>query len=169
MPRTMTKLVAGSVALAVTIACSPADAQSKRPAAAASPHLDIARKAADAAFKSCKGIAIAVAVLDSDGGLKFLANADGSPGLFAEFAQRKAMTALTFNKPSSQVRDEAVHDPALAMRLRNDPKLIGFGGGLPLSRNGRIWGAVAVAGAPDQEIDIRCATAAQSVFALSAD
>ena len=123
------------------------------PALAASWH------AAQAAISSCRPEQVTVAVLDSAGTDKLIAAGDGARGRMVDFARRKAMTALTFNKPSMAVRDEAKADPALAERLKTDLKLIGFGGGLPILRDGKLLGAIAVAGGSTQELDQKCASA----------
>jgi uncharacterized protein GlcG (DUF336 family) len=81
--------------------------------------------------------------------------------MFADFARRKAMTALKFGKPSAAVRDEAKSDPALAQQLATDPALIGFGGGVPFA-----GGAIAVAGAPRQDTDERCARAGLAAMGI---
>ena len=143
--------------LAVIAATAPVTAQ--LPPLAAGPRLAVAQHAAAAAFQACRGTPIAVAVLDSAGGLKYEATGDGARGLFAEFARRKAMTALRFNRPSSATRDAARDDPALAQQLASDPALIGFGGGLPFA-----GGAIAVAGAPSQDLDETCARAGLAVL-----
>ncbi len=100
-----------------------------------------------------------MAILDSAGGVKLLEVGDGGRGLFADFARRKAATALKFGKPSAAVRDEAKTNPDLARQLTTDPTLIGFGGGVPFSN-----GAIAVGGAPSQDTDERCARAGLAVL-----
>jgi uncharacterized protein GlcG (DUF336 family) len=152
MRQTAACLLAASLLLT-----APLNAQ--MPPLAAGPTLAQAQRAAAAAFRACRGTPIAVAVLDSGGGLKLELTGDGARGLFAEFARRKAATALRFNRPSSATRDAAHDDPALAQQLANDPALIGFGGGLPFAH-----GAIAVAGAPSQDLDETCARAGLAVL-----
>ncbi len=143
---------AGLAVLALVVA-APLGAQV--PAPPASANLVPALRAADAVFSACPDLHLAVAVLDAAGGDKVVVTGDGTNSRMADFARRKAMTALTFAKPSSMVRDEAKGDAALAERLRTDPKLIGFGGGFPLAKGG----AFAVAGASKQDLDEQCAQA----------
>jgi len=140
------------VVMALVVA-APLGAQ--MPAPAASVDLVPALLAADAVFSACPDLHLAVAVLDAAGGDKIVVTGDGTNSRMADFARRKAMTALTFGKPSSAVRDAAQSDPALAERLKTDPRLIGFGGGFPLAKGG----AFAVAGAPKQDLDEQCARA----------
>ena len=118
------------------------------------------QKAAEAAFKACKGTPIAFAMLNAEGQTRLLVLGDGVNGRMGSFAVRKAATALKFGKPSAAVRDEAKGNADLAAQLKNDPALIGFGGGLPFE-----GGALAVAGAPKQDTDAVCAEAALRVIA----
>lgn len=122
--------------------------------------LDTNQRAANAAITACKGTPIAFAILDSEAQPRLLVLGDGARSLFGNFALRKAATALRYGKPSAQVRDEAKNDPALAEKLKSDSTLIGFGGGLPFA-----GGALAVAGAPSQDLDETCAKAALAVLA----
>lgn len=108
---------------------------------------------------ACLPERVVVAVLDSAGVDKLIAAGDGARSRMVDFSRRKAMTALTFGKTSMEVRDAAKADPALAQRLATDPKLIGFGGGIPILRDGQMLGAIAVAGGSTQELDQKCASA----------
>ncbi len=145
-------------ALALTL-LTAAPLAAQMPPPAPGPTLEKAQKAAAAAFKACRGTPIAVAILDSAGGVKLLEVGDGGRGLFADFARRKAATALKFGKPSAAVRDEAKTNPDLARQLTTDPTLIGFGGGVPYAN-----GAIAAGGAPSQDTDERCARAGLAVL-----
>jgi uncharacterized protein GlcG (DUF336 family) len=151
---TMKQIIIALAALSLAI---PAAAQTSEPVSA--PNLELAQKAAKAAFKACKGTPIAVAVLDSNAQTRLLLLGDGVNARMGGFAIRKAATALRYHKPSAETRDEAKTNPALAAEIKADPALIPFGGGLLFSK-----GAVAVAGAPKQEMDIRCAEAAKAVL-----
>jgi len=157
--------LAASAAAAQTGApAPPAPPAPTRPAPALSPTLAQSRAAAEAAFQACAGFNIAVAVLNAAGEDKLILAQDGTPGRFASFARRKAMTAILFGKPSGAVRDAARTDPALAARLAGDPALIGFAGGLPVTRAGQSFGAVAVSGGKDQDMDVACATRARDLL-----
>ena len=130
-------------------------------AAAPAPSLAASQQAASAAVAACQGTPIAVAVIDSSGLPRLVQVSDGALALFGQFAVRKAATALRYGKPSAVVRDEATTNPELAEKLKNDPALIGFGGGLPFA-----GGAIAVAGAPSQDTDQRCAEAGLALLAM---
>jgi uncharacterized protein GlcG (DUF336 family) len=136
-----------------------AAALAQAPAPSKGPSQERAQKAAKAAIAACKGVPVAVAVLDDTALPKLIVVSDGTSNRMADFARRKATTALRFGKPSAEVRDAAKDSPDLAAQLRTDPALIGFGGGLLVK-----GGAVAVAGAPSQDTDVRCAMAAKAVL-----
>ena len=102
---------------------------------------------------------IAFALIDYNAEPRLLVVGDTLSGRMGNFAIRKAATALRFKKPSADVRDEAKTNPELAAQLKTDASLIGFGGGLPFD-----GGALAVAGAPSQDTDVRCAQAALKVM-----
>ena len=123
------------------------------------PAMALAHRAAVAAMEACKGTPVAVAMIDSAGLPRLVLAGDGARSMFAGFALRKAQTALRYGKPSAAVRDAAKSDPALAETLKTDPALIGFGGGWPFA-----GGAFAVAGAPSQDTDDRCAQAALAIL-----
>ena len=145
----MTRLTPHRMILPVIVAlAAPAHAAAPAPSLAAS------QQAANAAIAACQGTPIAVAVIDSSGLPRLVQVSDGALALFGQFALRKAATALRYGKPSKVVRDDAATNPALAEQLKTDPALIGFGGGMPFA-----GGAIAVAGAPSQDIDQRCAEA----------
>lgn len=130
-------------------------------AAAAGTNLALAQEqqAAQAAFDACKGTPVAIAIVDAEAMPRLLLVGDGASSRMANFALRKATTALRFGKPSAQVRDEARSDPELAARVASDSSLVAMGGGLPFAR-----GAVGVGGAPSQITDMRCAAAALAVL-----
>lgn len=115
--------------------------------------------AAQAAFETCKGTPVAVALIDSEAMPRLVLVGDGASSRMATFAVRKATTALQFGKPTAQVRDEARTNPELASRIARDPALIAMGGGLPFA-----GGAVGVGGAPSQLTDMRCAAAAVAIL-----
>ena len=134
---------------------SPTPALAQTP----SPTLEQAHRAAMAAMEACKGTPIAVAMIDSAGLPRLVLAGDGARSMFTGFALRKAQTALRYGKHSAAVRDAAKSDAALAETLKTDPALIGFGGGWPFA-----GGAFAVAGAPSQDTDDRCAQAALAIL-----
>jgi len=131
-------------------------------AAAPGPSLDLATKAVRAAVDACakQGVAIAAAVVDSEGKPRAMMMAEGSMGsVFV--AMRKAVAALTFRIPTSELGAKVQKDPALLARLT--PVMFITGGGLPIWRGKELIGAIGSSGAhgegPIGQLDEVCARA----------
>ena len=131
-------------------------------AAAPGPSLDLATKAVRAAVDACakQGVAIAAAVVDSEGKPRAMMMAEGSMGsVFV--AMRKAVAALTFRIPTSELGAKVQKDPALLARLT--PVMFIAGGGLPIWRGKELIGAIGSSGAhgegPVGQLDEVCARA----------
>lgn len=101
------------------------------------------------------GAAVCVAVVDGGGHPVALGRMDGAPFACAAIALNKAGTAAG-NAASTKTLAEAVSaDPALLAGLANQPGAAIFGGGEPLVIEGRVVGAVGVAGgASPQDVEI---------------
>jgi glc operon protein GlcG len=102
--------------------------------------------------------AAAVAAADSHGDLICFARMDGAPVSSIQIAMNKAWTAARERKPTKEIGEkvkhpEKVHDIA----YYGDPKYVGWGGGIPVWKNGQVVGAVAVSGLSSDE-DIALAT-----------
>jgi uncharacterized protein GlcG (DUF336 family) len=160
----MSKLL--MAAAATVLLAGFADAQPRTPPAKGPPAA-LAEEAVVAATETCKasGYSVAAVVLDSSGAPKAVLVGDGAPAVVATFAQRKAATALAFNKTSGEVGEAAKTDAFLAEKIQNDPKLIGWAGGLPISAKGELIGAIGVGGAPGGDKDEVCAKAALAKIA----
>jgi uncharacterized protein GlcG (DUF336 family) len=157
-------MIGAAPAMAQTTAPAPATPPPGAPMAppappAPGPSLAAAWTAAQAAIATCVPDRVSVTVLDSAGVERLVARSDGAAGRGPEMSRRKANTAFTFGKPSMEVRDAAKTNTALADRLKADPKLLAFGGGLPIMRDGKLFGAIAVAGGSSQDLDQKCAAA----------
>jgi uncharacterized protein GlcG (DUF336 family) len=131
-------------------------------AAAPGPSLDLATKAVRAAVDACakQGVAIAAAVVDSEGKPRAMMMAEGSIGsVFV--AMRKAVAAVTFRIPTSELGAKVQKDPALLARLT--PVMFISGGGLPIWRGKELIGAIGSSGAhgagPIGQLDEVCARA----------
>jgi len=123
---------------------------------------------AQAAIAACaaNGYKVTAVVLNSAGVLRVQISSDGAPEMTGAVGVRKAFTAITFKEPSGAVGDKAKTDPALADRIKNDPKLITWAGGQPLMVGGELIGAIGVSGAPGGDKDDACVTAAISKVKL---
>jgi uncharacterized protein GlcG (DUF336 family) len=126
------------------------------------PTLQIAIAAAHAAVDSCAaaGYRIGAAVIDSAGEARALLSADGSDGSHVFVAMRKALTALTFNMPSSAASRLVPNDKTLLARVT--PNMFVEGGAVPIVAGGAVIGAIGASGAGGAVIgqqDEMCATA----------
>jgi uncharacterized protein GlcG (DUF336 family) len=131
-------------------------------AAAPGPSLEVATDGARAAVAACakQGVAIAVAVIDSQGKPRAMLMAEGSIGsVFV--AMRKAVAALTFRIPTSELGAKLQKDKAMLARMT--PVMFISGGGLPIRRGNELIGAIGSSGAhgagPIGQLDEVCARA----------
>jgi uncharacterized protein GlcG (DUF336 family) len=101
-----------------------------------------------------------VAVIDSAGEARALLTADGSDGSHVFVAMRKALTALTFETPSSHVADIVSKDKSMLARVT--PNMFVMGGAVPIVAGHTTIGAIGVSGAagvPFGHQDEACAQA----------
>src|ERR1700730_18258008 len=123
------------------------------------PSLDLAVEGAKATVVACKGCHISVSVIDSAGTPKLYYVPDGTDGSHAYTGFRKAYTALSFKMPTSQVGALTKTDPAVVARIKADPNMLTFAGGLLLKAGDEVIGAVGVSGAEPSAKDEECAIA----------
>ena len=102
--------------------------------------------------------AAVIVVADSHGELIAFARMDGAPLSSIRIAANKAWTAARERKPTKEIGDK-VRDPQKGHDIAyyGDPKFVGWGGGLPVWRDGQVVGAVAVSGLTSSE-DVVLAT-----------
>jgi glc operon protein GlcG len=130
---------------------------------------DEARRALDLilarAFQLQKAAAIAIA--DSHGDLICLARMDGAPVSSIQIAINKAWTAARERKPTREIGDKIKHpEKGHDIAYYGDPKYVGWGGGLPVWKDGEVVGAVAVSGLSSDE-DVALATLGADLIAGS--
>ena len=150
----------------------PAGALQRRPGAAPEstaqgPSLKLAMIAARAAVDACgaRGFRVGGAVIDSAGEARAMLTADGSDGSHVFVAMRKALAALAFSRPSSQVRVALAADPAQLAKVT--PAMFVEGGAVPLYSRGALIGAIGVSGAagfPIGHQDETCAAAGRDAL-----
>ena len=95
-----------------------------------------------------KGAAIAVA--DAHGELLAFLRTDGCPLASINIAINKAFTAARERKESFAV-GQASREAPFPMTNFGDLRYIGWGGGVPITHNGKVIGAVAISGLPEAE------------------
>jgi glc operon protein GlcG len=102
--------------------------------------------------------AVAVGVADSHGDLICFARMDGAPVSSIHIAQNKAWTAVRERKPTKEIGEKVKHpENGHDIAYYGDPRYVGWGGGIPVLKNGEVVGAVAVSGLSSEE-DIALAT-----------
>lgn len=99
-----------------------------------------------------RGKAAVIAVADAHGELIALARMDGAPLSSLQIACNKAYTAARAGKPTKEIGDR-VRDPEKGHDIAyyGDTRFTGWGGGVPVLRDGVVAGAVAVSGLPQAE------------------
>ena len=126
-------------------------------------HRDIGARMAlamiDAALAACEknGASVTVAVVDYAGRLRAFVQADHANPHNLELARRKAYTARTFGRPTTEWGQRTAEIPALAPQ-RNLTDVIASGGGLPVKIGNETIGAIGVSGS-STEGDEACAKA----------
>lgn len=107
-----------------------------------------------------RGKAAVIVVADPHGELIALARMDGAPLSSLAIAANKAWTAARERKPSKEIGDAARdRQNGFDIGYFGDPKFTGWGGGVPVWKDGQLIGAIAVSGLPEPE-DIELASQA---------
>jgi glc operon protein GlcG len=109
--------------------------------------------------------AAVIAVADAHGELIAFARMDGAPISSIRIAQNKAWSAARERKATEDIGKRA-RDPEKGFDIAyfGDSRFVGWGGGVPVWRDGEVVGSVAVSGLPQDE-DIRLATMGASLVA----
>ncbi|MGF1665031.1 MAG: heme-binding protein [Acidimicrobiia bacterium] len=97
----------------------------------------------------------AVAVVDDHGELLAFRRSDACPFTSITIAQNKAYTAARERRPSKAV-GQASADEGFPMSNFGDPRMVTWGGGIPILVGVTVVGAVGVSGLPEQ-VDIELA------------
>src|SRR5438309_8407979 len=96
--------------------------------------------------------AAVIAVADSHGELIAFARMDGAPISSIRIAANKAWTAARERKPTKEIGEKVRHpEKGHDIAYYGDPKFVGWGGGIPVWKNGDVVGAVAVSGLSSNE------------------
>ncbi len=130
---------------------------------------------AQGALDACKkdNSAVSVAVVDRDGGVRFILRADGATPELIDHARRKAYTARTFRQATSTWMErtalDAVDDKGKPIDLNGQQYLentIAEKGGMPIIYHGDAIGGVGVTGSKGGgEADEACAKAGVDAIA----
>ncbi|HEX4166820.1 MAG TPA: heme-binding protein [Bryobacteraceae bacterium] len=112
-----------------------------------------------------RGKAGVIAICDAHGDLITFARLDGAPLSSIAIAMNKAYSAARERKPSKEIGN-AARQPGKEFDIGyfGDPRFTGWGGGVPVWREGQVIGAIAVSGLPEAE-DVELAEmAAKSIM-----
>ncbi len=112
-----------------------------------------------------RGKAAVAAVADSHGELIAFVRMDGAPLTSITIAINKAWTAARERKATREIGDR-VRDPEKGFdpAYFGDSRIVGWGGGVPVWRDGKVIGSVAVSGLPQLE-DMELAAMAAAAIA----
>src|SRR5215467_1048631 len=95
---------------------------------------------------------VVVAVADCRGELIALARMDTAPVASVVIAMNKAWTAARSGKPTKEIGEKVRHpEKGHDISYYGDPRFVGWGGGVPVLKNGEVAGAVAVSGLSSTE------------------
>ena len=109
------------------------------------------------------GVPMCTAIVDADGNLKAFSRQDGAALLSVQIAQDKGYTAIAFGMATHEWYEFIKNDPPLLDGIVHTPRLIVFGGGFAVKKDGQIVGGIGISGdhySQDQE----CAEAALAAF-----
>ena len=110
---------------------------------------------------------VVAAVADAHGELLALARMDDAPVSSITIAINKAWTATRARKPTHEVGARVRHpENGHDISYYGDPKFTGWGGGVPVWKDGKVAGAVAVSGLSAEE-DAELASAAAALITNS--
>jgi glc operon protein GlcG len=104
--------------------------------------------------------AVVVAVVDPHGELIAFARMDGAPISSIRIAMNKAWTAARERKTTKEIGEKVRHpEKGHDIAYYGDERFVGWGGGIPIWKDGAVAGAIGVSGLSSSE-DIELATLA---------
>ena len=115
------------------------------------------------------GKSAVVAVTDAHGELIAFARMDGAPLASIRIAANKAWTAARDRKPTKDIGDK-IRDPVKGFDIAfyGDHRFVGWGGGIPVWKNGEVMGAIGVSGLSSVE-DVALANLGLEIIAARND
>jgi glc operon protein GlcG len=129
-----------------------------------------ARRVVDAALAKAEslGVAVSIAVVDNGGNLKEVSRMDGATFMTPTVAANKAMTAAGLGLSTKDFAEFAGTNPVLLTGMATQPDTAVFPGGVPITVDGQLAGAVGVAGGPAGEDHPIAETGAGAMAAVRA-
>jgi uncharacterized protein GlcG (DUF336 family) len=128
--------------------------------------LGVANRAIHAALEACKkdGYRVSVSVVDRAGVLRAMGRADGAGPHTVDSSRKKAYTAASVRRPTTELADLITKVPTLQALRDINGDILMLGGGLPIEIGGDIVGGIGVGGAPGAHLDDACAQAGLDVI-----
>jgi glc operon protein GlcG len=130
--------------------------------------LNVAKKIAAAAEAEAnrRGSTVVIVVVDDGGHVLLLERLDDTQVASVEVGIGKARTAAIFRRPSKEFEDQVKNGRVAALAL---PGATPLQGGIPISFQGKVIGAIGVSGnTPQEDEDIAKAGAAAADAAIAA-
>lgn len=123
--------------------------------------LALASKAATAAIEKCAkdGYKVTAAVVDKAGVLRAQLRGDGAGPHTIDSSRKKAYTASSTGRPTSELAELRVKAPHLHSLGKMNESILLLGGGLPIQFGSEVVGGIGVGGAPGTHLDDACAQA----------
>ena len=98
------------------------------------------------------GVNVNIAVVDCSGIDAAFIRMNGAPLISIDIAKDKAYTAVSFGLPTSQWHEAlAEHSQAVREGLVLRPRMVSFGGGLPIVIDGHRVGGIGVSGGSEEQ------------------
>lgn len=110
------------------------------------------------------GVQMVISVVDAGGNLIATHRMDDAWIASLDVAQNKAWTSVALKMPTSNLEEAASPNNELyGLNTTNQGRIVVFGGGIPLEKDGKVFGAVGVSGGAVAQ-DVQVAEAAVKVF-----
>ncbi|MBP1969094.1 uncharacterized protein GlcG (DUF336 family) [Virgibacillus natechei] len=129
-------------------------------------NLEVAKHLIKAAEKEANEIDVSmvISVLDDGGNLVATHRMDDAWLASIDIAQNKAWTSVALKMPTSDLEELTVPNADLyGLNTTNDGRIVIFGGGFPLEKDGKVVGAVGASGGAVAQ-DVQVAQAAVRAF-----
>ncbi len=123
--------------------------------------MELAGKAIQAALDACHkaGYRVSVSIVDRAGVLRAMARADGAGPHTVDSSRKKAYTAASLRRPTTELAELINKMPTLQPLREMNDQILMLGGGLPIEIGGEFVGGIGVGGAPSAHLDDACAQA----------
>ncbi|GAA0428253.1 heme-binding protein [Lentibacillus halophilus] len=110
------------------------------------------------------GVQMVISIMDDGGNLVATHRMDDAWLASVDIARNKAWTSVALKMPTSNLEEATVPNAELwGLNTTNQGKIVVFGGGIPLEKDGKVIGAIGVSGGAVPQ-DVQVAEAGVKVF-----